>query len=1049
MASYIQGVTDYIPDFQPFQPDYNFYANVLQTKQNQYDSNYKELNNLYGQLYYQNVTRDSSNKMKEGYLKNIDFELKRVSGLDLSLEQNVDQAKQVFKPIYENKNLMKDMALTKNYTNERSRALSLATSKNKEDKGSYWDVGIKDMDYRLEEFKNAAESDVLSFGNISYTPYVNASNKYQELAKAANLSVDMNTPDKSGMYMIRQKNGDLIIPSLQKLFYSDYINDPALQKVKATEAYVKRKEEAKARAPKYNNNEILAEKEYLKEQFLFLRDFAKEKTKQSEDAVTVSNNKKNSVENSIQKGEVNPFQPAFLKRIAQAIEVDEIVYQHNKNLDDEITSNVSTYSGNTDFTNIEGLDLDNIESARQKVDFLQANYIAEQEIKTFADIYSKNGMILDYKVNPIGLANLTHSHNLNRDAINNQRADARANAKIISDSNIANAKIAADKKNAVDKFNLENGFATINSNGDVVPFTAAPQKLEIGEGGEGGNTANKDINRLKYNRKFLFETVDNLSTGYMDVWINTIKTGIENKEISPTELSYLLGQNQEWGPKMWNKFKTDYSNPEKRKELINTLTINQNIFDYKKRMDNWSAKNKGLDVANVYLSKEPMEGRKIEKMKIFYDVHLNSLKENRGRIINALSTELKTSGITNDKLRYTIINEYMDKYITGKIYEDGDFTDHLGKIFDNFEKKGVSQRPPGFFSRVGKAITKVPSIVNTSGTTDVASGLYKLFTGTTSSSIMGTLNTAYENIVKNPSHDLGLKSYLPDEESGPTGRTSLKATPVSVEVNLGHKDDNYSMFLQTLEDINKINFNQANTDTHRISTKGNILDKNYKVDIDLNNKYKNILFDLAALGKNKSQLDTPTSFKLIQSQIGAENEDSGAMKFKNIPNDIIEKYFDKDDADQKEIMNEIKTNGITYIAPKSSWNNSLFKSNTTSPTQALLNTGSRIQYIDPKYGHMMVLDKDNVTGKYRYNVIIKGINDEGKYYQKNLSDFAENIGNNIDKIESNIMNEIVENNKQLDEQFQSFHRQGFTEGVTAFNNSFGKTIKNAGYKVLD
>ena len=47
MATYLQGVTDYIPDYQPFQPDLNFYANVLQTKQNQYDTNYKSLNNLY------------------------------------------------------------------------------------------------------------------------------------------------------------------------------------------------------------------------------------------------------------------------------------------------------------------------------------------------------------------------------------------------------------------------------------------------------------------------------------------------------------------------------------------------------------------------------------------------------------------------------------------------------------------------------------------------------------------------------------------------------------------------------------------------------------------------------------------------------------------------------------------------------------------------------------------------------------------------------------------------------------------------------------------
>ena len=33
MATYLQGVTDYIPDYQPFQPDLNFYNNYLQTKQ--------------------------------------------------------------------------------------------------------------------------------------------------------------------------------------------------------------------------------------------------------------------------------------------------------------------------------------------------------------------------------------------------------------------------------------------------------------------------------------------------------------------------------------------------------------------------------------------------------------------------------------------------------------------------------------------------------------------------------------------------------------------------------------------------------------------------------------------------------------------------------------------------------------------------------------------------------------------------------------------------------------------------------------------------------
>ena len=50
MATYLQGVTDYIPDYQPFQPDLNFYGNLLQAKQSQYDSNWKNLNNLYSSL---------------------------------------------------------------------------------------------------------------------------------------------------------------------------------------------------------------------------------------------------------------------------------------------------------------------------------------------------------------------------------------------------------------------------------------------------------------------------------------------------------------------------------------------------------------------------------------------------------------------------------------------------------------------------------------------------------------------------------------------------------------------------------------------------------------------------------------------------------------------------------------------------------------------------------------------------------------------------------------------------------------------------------------
>jgi hypothetical protein len=125
MATYLQGVTDYIPQLQPFQPDLNLYANVLQTKQTQYDTAYKSLNKVYGQYFYSDLSRDTNIARKDEILKNIDFNLSRISGLDLSLDQNVSQAVEVFKPFYEDKYIMKDMAWTKNYLAQKQRAEGL------------------------------------------------------------------------------------------------------------------------------------------------------------------------------------------------------------------------------------------------------------------------------------------------------------------------------------------------------------------------------------------------------------------------------------------------------------------------------------------------------------------------------------------------------------------------------------------------------------------------------------------------------------------------------------------------------------------------------------------------------------------------------------------------------------------------------------------------------------------------------------------------------------------------------------------------------------
>lgn len=100
MSTYLQGVQDYIPQIQPYQPDLNLYNNLLQTKQTQYDTNWKALNKMYSQYYNAELSRTDTAEKKDNYIKQATFNLQRVSQLDLSLEQNVSQATQVFKPLY-------------------------------------------------------------------------------------------------------------------------------------------------------------------------------------------------------------------------------------------------------------------------------------------------------------------------------------------------------------------------------------------------------------------------------------------------------------------------------------------------------------------------------------------------------------------------------------------------------------------------------------------------------------------------------------------------------------------------------------------------------------------------------------------------------------------------------------------------------------------------------------------------------------------------------------------------------------------------------------
>lgn len=241
MATYIQGQVDYISQLQPTEPNLAFDAQILQTKQAKYDANHKKVSDLYGSLLNAAMTRSDNVQARDEFFKIINDDIRRMGGLDFSLDQNVQAAASVFQSIYTNDNIVKDMVWTKNYNNEVNRMEGFKNCLDEEKcGGQYWEEGEKYMQYKRMEFKNATASQALGMGDVQFTPYKNVMKEAIKLAKDAGLSVEIDELSPDGNYMVTTKNGMRLKSPLTALFNKTIGQNPQFAEMFKTKAYVDR-----------------------------------------------------------------------------------------------------------------------------------------------------------------------------------------------------------------------------------------------------------------------------------------------------------------------------------------------------------------------------------------------------------------------------------------------------------------------------------------------------------------------------------------------------------------------------------------------------------------------------------------------------------------------------------------------------------------------------------------------------------------------------------------------------------------------------------------
>lgn len=419
MATYPQGVTTFIPDYQAYQPDFNFTANILQLKQSQYDQNWTRLNNIYGQLLNAPLTHDDSVKKRDNTFKRIDFDLRRITGLDLSLEQNVQQATQLFRPFYEDASLMKDMAFTKNASFEKALGEGKRYNTDEKINKEYWDGGLRAIDYRIQEFKATPYDQLPGFGDVKYTPYVNVEQRAQEIA--AELKIDVKRTTPQGDWIITQKNGEQVLAPLQATFYSMLGKDPKVQEMYATRAYLERKDTVlrDKDKPEYGGNAELAEKAYLNRTLNVM------KTQTSINKTTLLSQKKSTekmiekLEKSIADGTDIETTASALERYKQANEqIGEMLKQNEQDyklLEGDVNRTLTTEGGTK-------LSTDDMDLLRARVDAVTGSNLLQADLNQAAQNWVDLHGEVSYDPNPFAVQRQKYQYD---SALIQQRAAAQ------------------------------------------------------------------------------------------------------------------------------------------------------------------------------------------------------------------------------------------------------------------------------------------------------------------------------------------------------------------------------------------------------------------------------------------------------------------------------------------------------------------------------------------------------------------------------------------------------------------------------------------------
>ena len=1042
MSTFLQGITEYIPQFQPFQPDLNFYANALQTKQNQYDTNFKALNNIYGQYFYADLTHGDNLKKKDELIKAIDFNLKRVSGLDLSLEQNVDQAQQVFKPFYQDKHLMKDMAWTKNKNTQREYGLSLKNNKDEKQRGQYWDDAIRAIDYRTEEFKNSSLEETMNFDNVSYTPFVNVYEKAQKIAKDAGYDLTESPIEftKDGKFMVKTTGGVNIIEDLTKTLEAQLSSDPAVADVYRTKAYVNRKDNMYQNASTFGGDLNAAERSYLSKQYETIRVYSQNRYNNDKDNDNVTTNREADAAKNLEEGKGNINTNSYLELIRRDRELAAANLANSESLNNEVNG-----TNNGDLSINKGSDdpFSDIETLRQKVDVGTASMLLSNDIDQSAYGFAKAHSKVDYEANPYALKAEDHMYRV--DEQNRALAAKRQDDNLKFQRDIYLKGLESD---------LTNGRKMTNGQGEIVdnPLVFGGTKTFSNESGAG---ATNPKSGLLENREQRTEWAGENISPWLNRSIDMLHDEFMTGKITRAELSSILTGN-------------DLAVEQKKSnsELMTTMQFKAN---YEKNPSAF-LKQKGTD--RLIKLKSAVDGyvaREVKSNRESIKLYINDItKPKPGEI---LSSELKLQSYTtsleninkvDQKNVATIKNNLKGAISFGNAKLNQQLADALLNGVDLVSEEEFLKRTKGLLKDLPKRNKKIEIPLTAS--------LYRNFFKDGIEGLQNNLSKSekaelQKRLARGKKENEGasaqanqrasnaiIKRYI-EELNDPASEIEnvyKSLTKVYGDVVTGTDIDRYDvvggtltsgaggkaaaysnelmtyevmpkvagavgngLFNESLRDINS-NFD-PDRDGQYTATFGGIGKGAIEGSIKNDNtkRIKEILNKIKLKGKY-------TNFNIEHAIVAGEDSNKSAMIFKVTPADL--EPFVKTKKNQAGIISESEyamaiKYGLSFIAPKNTWTNFAAKNAKVGPVEGIINANKVYEgknRTDENFSYKIVANEDTPGGYTIYSKV-RLLQPDGTWKYGDFSSPSAEYGGDINLvpalIEANLAHLVEINNE--------------------------------------